>query len=198
MSSREKLMDSPPGSTCLLDGESFLDSVRDGREVWYDGEKVRDVTTHPAFRNSAKNVARLYDALHDPDFSSALTCMDRNGIHTHRFFTPSYSAAELLAARDAIAIWQRMTYGWMGRTPDYKAAFMAQLAEGYDFYEPFGENALNWYRKYAAQGLFLNHVLVDPPVDRNRPHHEGTDVFVNVTHDDDRGIYVSEIGRAHV
>ena len=191
MSSREKLMDSPPGSTCLLDGESFLDSVRDGREVWYDGEKVRDVTTHPAFRNSAKNVARLYDALHDPDFSSALTCMDRNGIHTHRFFTPSYSAAELLAARDAIAIWQRMTYGWMGRTPDYKAAFMAQLAEGYDFYEPFGENALNWYRKYAAQGLFLNHVLVDPPVDRNRPHHEGTDVFVNVTHDDDRGIYVS-------
>ena len=191
MSSREKLMDSPPGSTCLLDGESFLDSVRDGREVWYDGEKVRDVTTHPAFRNSAKNVARLYDALHDPDFSSALTCMDRNGIHTHRFFTPSYSAAELLAARDAIAIWQRMTYGWMGRTPDYKAAFMAQLAEGYDFYEPFGENALNWYRKYATQGLFLNHVLVDPPVDRNRPHHEGTDVFVNVTHDDDRGIYVS-------
>ena len=191
MSTREKLIDSPPGNTCLLDGESFLDSVRDGREVWYDGEKVRDVTTHPAFRNSAKNVARLYDALHDPDFSSALTCMDRNGIHTHRFFTPSYSAAELLAARDAIAIWQRMTYGWMGRTPDYKAAFMAQLAEGYDFYEPFGENALNWYRKYAAQGLFLNHVLVDPPVDRNRPHHEGTDVFVNVTHDDDRGIYVS-------
>jgi 4-hydroxyphenylacetate 3-monooxygenase len=191
MSTREKLIDSPPGNTCLLDGESFLDSVRDGREVWYDGEKVRDVTTHPAFRNSAKNVARLYDALHHPDFSSALTCMDRNGIHTHRFFTPSYSAAELLAARDAIAIWQRMTYGWMGRTPDYKAAFMAQLAEGYDFYEPFGENALNWYRKYAAQGLFLNHVLVDPPVDRNRPHHQGTDVFVNVTHDDDRGIYVS-------
>ncbi len=27
---------------------------------------MRDVTEHPAFRNSARSVARLYDALHDP------------------------------------------------------------------------------------------------------------------------------------
>ena len=175
----------------LLTGQAFLDSIRDGREVWYDGERVKDVTTHLAFRNSARNIARLYDSLHDPAHCEQLTRTDKHGILTHKFFAPSYSAEELLEARDAIALWQRMTYGWMGRTPDYKAAFMAQLAEGFDFYDPFGENALNWYRNYAAQGLFLNHVLVDPPVDRNRPHHEVTDVFVNVTRDDDRGIYVS-------
>ncbi len=191
MSNPEEIIERPAVGHALMDGETFLESVRDAREVWYDGSKVDDVTTHPAFRNSARSIARLYDALHDPEFRSQLTCADRNGIRTHRFFTPSYSPEELLAARDAIAIWQRMSYGWMGRTPDYKAAFMAQLAEGYDFYEPYGDNALNWYRKYASQCLFLNHVLVDPPVDRNRPHHEGTDVFVNVTRDDDRGIYVS-------
>ncbi|HJM01511.1 MAG TPA: 4-hydroxyphenylacetate 3-hydroxylase N-terminal domain-containing protein, partial [Arenicellales bacterium] len=175
----------------LLTGQAFLDSVRDGREVWYAGERVKDVTAHPAFRISARNIARLYDSLHDPAHREQLTRTDKYGILTHKFFAPSYTAEELLEARDAIALWQRMTYGWMGRTPDYKAAFMAQLAEGFNFYDPFGENALNWYRKYAAQGLFLNHVLVDPPVDRNRPHHEATDVFVNVTRDDDRGIYVS-------
>ena len=151
MGKPKELIGSPATSHALMDGETYLESVRDSREVWYDGSKVKDVTTHPAFRNSAKSIAHLYDALHDPEFSSKLTCTDRNGIRTHRFFTPSYSPDELLAARDAIAIWQRMSYGWMGRTPDYKAAFMAQLAEGYDFYEPFGSNALEWYRKYAAQ-----------------------------------------------
>ena len=50
----------------LLTGQAFLDSVRDGREVWYAGERVKDVTTHPAFRISARNIARLYDSLHDP------------------------------------------------------------------------------------------------------------------------------------
>lgn len=175
----------------LFTGDTFLESLRDGREIWFDGERVKDVTRHRAFRNSARNIARLYDALHDPDTAELMTTTDRRGIHTHRFFAPSYSAAELLASRDAIAHWQRLTYGWMGRTPDYKAAFMAQLAEGHDFYEPFGGNALDWYTRCASQALFMNHVLVDPPVDRDRPHHEGTDIYVNVTKDDDRGITVS-------
>ena len=31
----------------------FLESLRDGREIWIYGERVKDVTTHPAFRNTA-------------------------------------------------------------------------------------------------------------------------------------------------
>ena len=48
-------------------GQEFLDSLRDDREVWIYGERVTDVTRHPAFRNSARMLARMYDALHDPD-----------------------------------------------------------------------------------------------------------------------------------
>ena len=33
-----------------LTGEEFLDSLRGGREIWVYGERVKDVTTHPAFR----------------------------------------------------------------------------------------------------------------------------------------------------
>src|SRR5438034_4890670 len=47
-------------------GEEFLDSLRGGREIWVYGERVKDVTTHPAFRNPARMLARLYDALHEP------------------------------------------------------------------------------------------------------------------------------------
>ena len=46
-------------------GAEFLESLRDGREIYIYGERVKDVTTHPAFRNSAASVALLYDALHD-------------------------------------------------------------------------------------------------------------------------------------
>ena len=41
-----------------MKGDEYLESLRDGREVWIYGEKVDDVTTHPAFRNGARSVAR--------------------------------------------------------------------------------------------------------------------------------------------
>ena len=44
----------------------YLASLRDGREVYINGERIADVTTHPSMRNSARSLARLYDALHDP------------------------------------------------------------------------------------------------------------------------------------
>jgi 4-hydroxyphenylacetate 3-monooxygenase len=175
----------------MLNGERFLDSLRDGRQIWFDGERVADVTTHPAFRNSAREVARLYDALHDPATRDRLTTVDRFGHRTHAFFAPAYSADDLRASRDAIEVWQRMTFGWMGRTPDYKAAFMAQLAEGHDYYGTYSANGLNWYHRSARHVLYMNHVLIDPPVDRSRPRIDGRDVFVTIDGEDDNGIYVS-------
>src|SRR6266550_3151979 len=41
-------------------GAEYLESLRDGREVYVYGERVQDVTTHPAFRNAARSIARLY------------------------------------------------------------------------------------------------------------------------------------------
>ncbi|HZF32025.1 MAG TPA: 4-hydroxyphenylacetate 3-hydroxylase N-terminal domain-containing protein [Gammaproteobacteria bacterium] len=175
----------------LMTGEEYLASLRDGREVYLYGERIADVTEHPAFRNSARSIARLFDALHDPAQRDALTTVDRLGIRTHRFFAPSWSAAELLAARDAIAQWSRLTYGFMGRTPDYKAAFMATLGANPEFYAPFDENARRWYRSYASKALFLNHVLVNPPVDRNKPVHEVADVYLHVVRETDAGAIVS-------
>src|SRR6201989_2273899 len=84
-------------------GAEYLDSLRDGREVWIDGERVPDVTTHPAFRNATRSIARLYDALHDGEQRDTLLAEDRHGIVTHRFFMPSYSSDDLLASREAIA-----------------------------------------------------------------------------------------------
>jgi 4-hydroxyphenylacetate 3-monooxygenase len=164
--------------------------MRDGREVWIDGERVADVTAHPAFRNAARSVARLYDAMHDPDAAETLTGSDRQGIVTHRFFMPAYETADLLASREAIAHWARMSYGYMGRTPDYKAAFMATLGAAPEFYEPFTDSAAGWYRSCAERVLFLNHLLINPPIDRDKAVHEVEDVYVHVVAEHDGGMVV--------
>jgi len=42
--------------------KNYIESLRDGREIWIYGERVKELTTHPAFRNTVRMLARLYDA----------------------------------------------------------------------------------------------------------------------------------------
>ena len=44
-------------------GKEYLAGLRDDREIWTKGKRVKDVTKHPAFRNSVQSIARLYDCL---------------------------------------------------------------------------------------------------------------------------------------
>ena len=64
---------------------------------------------------------------------------------THAFFKAPKTLEDLIAGRDAIAEWARLTYGWMGRSPDYKAAFLGTLGANADFYAPYQDNARRWY-----------------------------------------------------
>ena len=96
-----------------FNGQEFLQSLKDGREIYYAGERVEDITTHPAFRNAAASIAQQYDALHAPDTKDELcwaTDTD-NGGYTHKFFRYARSPQELIEQRDAIAAWARMSYG---------------------------------------------------------------------------------------
>ena len=47
----------------LRTGKEHLETLRDGRVVYVGGERVDDVTTHPAFREAAKTVAGIYDKI---------------------------------------------------------------------------------------------------------------------------------------
>jgi 4-hydroxyphenylacetate 3-monooxygenase len=181
-----------PAASRPMDGEEYLASLRDGREVWIYGDKVADVTAHPAFRNSARSIARLYDALHDPAQQGVLTVETDtgNGGFTHPFFRAPTSAADLVRGRDAIAAWQRLSYGWMGRSPDYKAAFLATYGPNADYYAPYEENARRWYRESQERVYFMNHTLVNPPVDRHRDIHEVDDVFIHAVRETDDGVVV--------
>jgi aromatic ring hydroxylase len=174
-------------------GLEYLESIRDGREIWIYGERVKDVTTHPAFRNTARMIARLYDALHDPATKDTLTMETDTGSggYTHKFYRGSRNVEEMVAARDAIAEWARVSYGWIGRSPDYKAAFLATLGANSGFYEPYEQNAKYWYKKVQEEVAFVNHAIVNPPVDRNRPLDDVKDVYMHVFKETDAGLIVS-------
>lgn len=174
-------------------GAEYLASLRDEREIYIYGDRVKDVTTHPALRNAAASIARLYDALHAPETRETL-CWPTdtgNGGYTHKFFRFASSADALREQRDAIADWARLTYGWMGRTPDYKAAFGSALGVVPEFYGPFEQNARRWYRRIQEAGLYLNHAIVNPPIDRDKPVDQVRDVYMSIERETDAGIYVS-------
>ena len=84
-----------------------------------------------------------------------------------------------------------MSYGWMGRTPDYKASLMNTLGVQCDFYGKFADNAKSWYRRAQDNVLFMNHAIVNPPVDRNKAADQVKDVFITIQKETDAGIYVS-------
>lgn len=176
-----------------LTGAEYIESLRDGREIYLYGERVKDVTTHPAFVNPVRMTARLYDSLHDPAQRDVLVTATDTGTdgYTHRFFTTPHSAADLVADQQAIAAWARKSYGWMGRSPDYKAAFLGTLGANAEYYEPFADNARRWYAQSQEQVLYWNHALVHPPVDRNRTPDEVEDVFVHAERETDAGLIVS-------
>jgi hypothetical protein len=124
----------------MFTASHYLASIDDGREVFVYGEKVLSVATHPVLCNSAQSIARLYDALHALESRDTMTTLDPNGYCTHRYFTPVRSSDDLLKARDAIAHWSRLSYGFMGRTPDDEAGFTPMLLSDPDFYDPFRDN----------------------------------------------------------
>lgn len=176
-----------------MTGDEYIESLRDGREVWAYGERIENVTTHPIFRNPVRMTARLYDAMHDSDKKNVLTTPTDTGNpgFTHPFFRTPRSVDDLVADRDAIAEWARLTYGWMGRSPDYKGSFLGTLGANADFYEPYQENARRWYKESQEKLLYWNHAIINPPVDRHRPPDEVGDVFMHVEEENDRGIVVS-------
>lgn len=184
--------DAAPGSkTEAFTGQEFLESIQDSREIYIYGERVKDVTKHPAFRNSARMVARWYDRFHERKDVIGVQADNGSGNVTHPFFLGSKTSEDLIKSRDAVADLQKVSYGWMGRSPDYKAAFLGTLGANSGFYGEYAGNAVNWYNKTQNRLDYWNHAIVNPPIDRDRAIEEVRDVFMHVEKETDAGLIVS-------
>ena len=65
------------------------------------------------------------------------------------------------------------------------------LGANAEFYAPYQENARRWYKFSQERVPFINHAIIHPPVDRDRPPNEVADVCCHVEKETDAGIVVS-------
>jgi 4-hydroxyphenylacetate 3-monooxygenase len=174
-----------------LTGKAYLESLDDGREVWLDGTRVEHLQDHPSFRNTARSIAALYDSLHDPESPPNLSWTTERGTLSHRAFRIARTRRHLSERAAAMRTWAEMHYGFMGRTPDYKAGLAVGLGAYPSYFEEYSANATAWYQRMTDDVLFMNHVGVNPMVDRTKRPHQLRDINVRAVSEDDAGFVVT-------
>jgi 4-hydroxyphenylacetate 3-monooxygenase len=189
-----------------MTGQRYIESLRDGREVWLDGRRVDDVTTHPAFRDMIKALADVYDLQNSDEYRDQMTYVDpESGVRTSLSWLIPQNHEESGRKRRNSQLWNLFTWGQLGRSPDILAPYIANLVPRKDafgaFKHPrcdFGENILNYYRYCRDNDLFLTHALGDPQVDRSsqpqneqRQTPEDEEIALHVVEETDAGVIVS-------
>src|SRR5712692_7020832 len=57
-------------------GDQYVESLRDGRAIFLDGERVADVTKHSAFAEPIRRIADRYDAARSAEAQPIATYID--------------------------------------------------------------------------------------------------------------------------
>jgi 4-hydroxyphenylacetate 3-monooxygenase len=181
----------------VKDGRQHIDSLRDGRRIFLNGQRIEDHTVHPAFRNAVASAARLYDYQADPQnvekmtFTSATT-----GHRVSRMWQLPTSHAELVERRRALEAWAELTCGMLGRSPDHVASCVSGMFMGLDLFERHDRAraaAVREYYHYARDhDLYLTYVIISPQADRSKSAGEQSDEFLvaGVCDEDREGITI--------
>jgi 4-hydroxyphenylacetate 3-monooxygenase len=178
-------------------GDEYVRGLRDGRTVLFNGVRVTDVTTHPAFAGAIRTVAQLYDLAYDPANRELMTYPSpRDGRPTNKSWLVPRTREDLAARRHAIKFWADASYGFLGRSPDHVASFFAGFAGSPAFYasggKQFAENLLRFAAKAADEDLYVSYVIVHPTVDRGKPAHQQVEpyLYAGAAAENDSGIVI--------
>src|ERR1700731_919437 len=180
-------------------GADHLRSLRDGRAVYIDGERVADVTPHPAFRNAVYTAAALYDHQARPENLERLTFVPERGgggyQRVNRCWHLPRSHAELVERRRAMSEWAELSCGFLGRAPDHVASSLVGQVIGIDIFRRHGEaraTALLDYFDYVSRhDCYVSYVIINPQADRNKAWGEQDDELVaRIVDEDSAGITV--------
>ncbi|MFG1301043.1 4-hydroxyphenylacetate 3-hydroxylase family protein [Xanthobacter sp. V3C-3] len=175
-------------------GAAYKDGLRDGREIWIDGERVKDVTTHPAFKPIVDIKARMYDLHHEEATAPALTYVEDNAVHSI-FHQPPTTTAHWDAKRNGVDILLKDVGGVVTRVGDETIGEMWSLQDGRDMLaaiDPrFAANIDNHIRRVVEEDPFHVSANTDPKGDRSRHISErDPDMMVHVTRETDAGIII--------
>ncbi len=177
-------------------GKESLESLRDGRQVFIDGERVKDVTTDPRFAGAAQSLAALYDMQHDPALGERMTfALPANGERVGLSFLVPHSVDDLVRRREMVKIWMDATCGMFGRSPDFMNIFVTGLAGAAAEFgqrdQRFADNLQAYHAQIRDRDLCLTHTLVNPQVDRSKPvEQQSKDLAAKIVKETDSGIVI--------
>jgi len=155
-------------------GEEYLESLRDGRRVWLMGQRVEDVTTHPALAGCARSVAAVYDLQHDPAHHDLLTMPSPStGQPVSRAYQLSKSVDDLAHQRRMYECLVRRAGGVAARLPQHLATVVLGLYDIRDLLgqeDPaFAEHVTRYFEHCREHDLSIATVFSDPLHHRNHP-----------------------------
>ena len=177
-------------------GQQYLESLQDGREIWLDGERVRDVTTDPRLHGAARLVAELYDLQHQPGFQEKLTYISpATGQRVGLSYLEPTCEADLGRRRGMVKTWMDWSCGMMGRSPDFMNIHMTGFASAHEYFsrdgQQFGRNIRQYYQHLCDHDLCLTHTLINPQIDKSKPVHlQPQNTAAAISKETDAGIVI--------
>jgi 4-hydroxyphenylacetate 3-monooxygenase len=166
-------------------------------EVWIGGERVADVTIHPALRNGVRSIAALYDMQHDPDLKEEMTYISpTTGESVGLSFIIPRSHQDVERRTKMMLHWARATCGMMGRSPDFLNVNFAAWAAAADYFArnrpEFKTHIVRYYEHIREHDLTLTHALINLQRQRTPSgvQHLSADTALRVVRETDAGIVV--------
>lgn len=164
-------------------GAEHIASLKDGREIFFDGGVVADATTHPAYRGAVASVGRMFDFQSAPENRELMTFETDTGTRANRIWELPKSYEQLKTRRAALTAWTGLHAGFLGRAPDHVASCISGMYMGLDQFEAFDKaraGALADYYRYARDNdLYLTYVIINPQADRSKNAAEQADPFLS-------------------
>ncbi|MGE0717653.1 MAG: 4-hydroxyphenylacetate 3-hydroxylase family protein [Alphaproteobacteria bacterium] len=175
-------------------GEQYRQSIRDGREVYIDGERVADVTQHPAIRPLVDIRARIYDMAHEAAHRPVMTYEEAGETFAIGSRLP-IAQQDWWDKRAAIEAVLSEVGGVVTRVGDETVGEMWSLYDGQDVLNEvdpqFSANIRNHVHKVVRADPFHVSANTDPKGDRSkRPQDQDPDMLLHVVKETDRGIVV--------
>jgi len=177
-------------------GDEYRESIRDGREVWINGERVDDVPTHPAFKPIVDVRARIYDLAHDPTCQGTMTYLDRDTGERNAVGSKlPRSREDWHAKRRAVDAVMDDIGGVVTRVGDETVGEMWSLYDGQEVLNEVDPRFSAHIRAHVERAVRADpfHVSAntDPKGDRSkRPQDQDPDTLLHVVRETDRGIVV--------
>ena len=112
-------------------GSDYIDSIRATRDVYMNGEKVKDITKHPMFKPIIDIRAKIYDMQHDAKFKDIMTVENDGEINAIGNSLP-FTQEDWWAKRRATDTVMEEVGGVVTRVGDETVGEMWSLYDGQD------------------------------------------------------------------